>query len=133
MKGVESPQMDWIDVELLRQHIHQRFDRERRLRHAEAAEGARRRVIRIHGVAVRPNMRDIVRSGGVGGGARHHLFSERGVGAGVAVQLTLRRNQPAIVPGANLNTDLRGVALGMHQHAFVPIKEQLHRPLRGVC
>ncbi len=64
----------------------------------------------------------------MGGGAGHHLFAQRGIRAGVAVQLGLDRGQAAVAAGAHLDPDLGGMPLGMDDQAFLAVVEQLDRP-----
>ncbi len=114
------------------QHIHHAFHREGRLEHAKAAEGAGGRVVGVHGIAVGLDVLDLVGAGGMGGGAGHHLLAQRGIRAGIAVQLGFHRRQTSIPARANLDPDLGGVPLGMHDQALLAVEEQLDRPPGGI-
>ncbi len=110
-----------------------RFDGEAGLRHAKTAECTGRRVVGVHGVAIGFGIGDIVGPGGVRGGTRHDFLAQRGVGSGVAVQLGFDGGQAAVALCTELDLDLGGVALGVNQQAFVPVKEQLDRSAGNLC
>jgi len=109
------------------------FHREAALRHAKAAEGAGRHIVRVHGVTVHRHVRDLVRPACVGCGAQHHVVAQAGIRPCVAVNQRLVCQQGAILAGSSLETDDRGVALGMHQQRLPAAEHHLDRAAGGLC
>ena len=88
--GVDQPQLQRVHVQLARDPVHLRLQREVADRHAEAAHGARRRAVRVHALGVHVDVRDRVRPGHVRGGLGRGVWAVARVGAGVGVQRTCR-------------------------------------------
>jgi hypothetical protein len=117
-----------IHAQRLSDDIHVTLNREGGLRDAKAAEGAARCVVGVHCVAVDLGAADDIGAGGVRGGARHHLFAQAGIGAAVAVQLSLDRGEHgSVAHGAGLDADDRGVALGVEAQTLLARVEHLDR------
>ncbi len=115
---VDAPNFYRVHIEHFRDQVHVLLDGERALRHAEAAKRARRRIIRIHRVAVNLGVRHDVGSRRVGGGARHDLIRQAGIRAAVAVQFRFNRGQRAVTFRARLDADHGRMTLGMEQQGF---------------
>ena len=60
--GILPAEFQPVLPHLVGQHVHQRFMRDRRLGHAEAAEGAGRRIVGVNGARCRRHMRHEVRA-----------------------------------------------------------------------
>ena len=89
---------------------------DRRLRHAEAAEGAGDRTVGVDGARPGDDVRDAVGAGGVDGHAVRHRRAPARVGAGVEDAVEVEGGQPAVGVAAEAGGDRGRVALGGGRH-----------------
>ena len=108
--------------------VDQELAEQRRLRHAEAAEGAGDAVVGEHGTRQRAHVRHAVRAAGVD---RHPVGDGRAprrVGAGVEVAGEVEGEQPAVAVARRAGAHLGRMALGARLHRLGPLVDQAHRP-----
>ena len=97
------------------------------LGHAEAAEGAGHGIVGIVEGGVNPDIGYLIGSGGVHHSAGDNGGAVGGVGAAVAEQGRLHRNQLAVLGGAGLIVHLEGVALGGDHGGLLAAADHFHR------
>ncbi len=110
-QGVPAPDLELVEAELRGQVVEQRLVRDRRLGHAEAAERAGGRAVRVDGGRRGLGGRHGVRAHRVDGDAVGHRGTPRGVGAGVEVAVEADAGEPPVGVGAERRLDPRRVAL----------------------
>ena len=132
LDGVAAADLPAVETGLLRQEVEAALDRERRLRHAEAAHGAAGRVVRVDGQRLHVHRRHPVRAARVAGRALEHLAADRGVGARVADEARHDRGQPSLGVAAHRVVEPDGVALRVDPHGLLAGEDQLHRPAGDV-
>ena len=119
-QGVPAPDLELVEAELRGQVVEQRLVRDRRLGHAEAAERAGGRPVRVDGGRRGLDGRHGVRAHRVDGDAVGHRGTPRGVGAGVEVAVEADAGEPAVGVGAERRLDPRRVALRRRLHRLRP-------------
>ena len=102
---------------------------DRRLGHAEAAEGARGRLVGVERPGGGVDVGDGVGAGGVDRHPVGHRRAPRGVGAGVEVAMELERRHAAVAGTGRARRHPRGVALGRRGHRFRALVDAAHRAL----
>ena len=100
--------------------VQERLGRKAGLRHAEAAERARGRIIRIIGVALDLEIFIVIRACRVRAGALEHRAAEGGKAARVGHDLRLHALNDAVFVAAHRKVHPHRMALGMHQNGFLP-------------
>ena len=117
----------------LREVVHQRLVRDRRLRDAETAKRARRRAVGEQRAAARLDVRHPVGSDRMNRDAPGDRRPPGGVGAGVEVGGRGEGLQAALGIAAQPGRDPRRVALGGGGHALGALVDQRDRPLDQAC
>ena len=126
-QGILAAQRNRVHPQRFGDQVQIAFDGERRLGDAETAERAARGVVGVHGVTVDLGTAHRIRAGRMGGGARHHLFTQAGIGAAVPIELGFDGGQRAVLPRPGLDADEGGVAFGVETQAFFARVENLDR------
>ena len=93
--------------------------RDRRLRHAEAAESAGWHQMRVHRASQRTIVRNVVWSRGVYRHARRNRRPPRGIGAGIEIGGEIHRGQLAFSSRARAQVNAGGMALGGRDNRFL--------------
>ena len=112
---------------LLGELVEQALERERDLRHAEAAHGAARRVVGVDGQRFDVDVGHAIRAARVAGGALEHLGADTGVGAGVADDPRAHGDEAAVGVAAGRVVERHGVALGMEAERLGAAEADQHR------
>ena len=115
-ESVEQPEIEPVDPGGLGKIVHQRLGQAGGLRHAEAAEGARDRPVRVHGAALGAEVRHAVGAGGVHGDAVGDRRTPRGIGAGVDGGGEVHGDEAAAPVAAGTGLHAGGMALGGRLH-----------------
>ena len=102
-----------VEADLCGEQVEAAFDGEARLVDAEAAHRAARRIVGVGRDRLDLERRHAVGPAGVAGGAFEHLAADRGVGAGIAEDVDLRRGQPPLGVAADRVGHGQRVALRM--------------------
>ena len=129
-KSVAPAKLQRVDPDVMRQGVHQRLVGDRRLRHAEAAEGAARRLVRVPGGGGAAHRRHRVRTHGVDRHPAGHRRAPGSVGAGVEIAVHRRRRQPPLGVAGETGANSRRVPLGRRRHALRPRVDAAHRPVQ---
>jgi hypothetical protein len=116
LERVAVAELQRIDAELLRQHVHQRLVHDRRLWHAEAAEGAGGRIIGVDRACRAERRLHLIRAHGVHGHAVGDGRPPRGVGAGVEIAVEAHAGETAVGVRAKGRGHAGGMALGGGGH-----------------
>ncbi|MDB5376378.1 MAG: hypothetical protein JWR00_824 [Rubritepida sp.] len=98
--------------------VPQHLLRDRRLRYAEAAEGAGGRLMRVHRPRPGPHVRHAIRPGGMHRHAAGDGRAPARIGARVVEALEIQRDEAALRIAAGASDDIGGVSLGAGRHAF---------------
>ena len=127
-QGVAMAKLERIDAALRGELVDQQLAEQRRLRHAEAAEGAGDAVVRQHGAGQGAHVRHAVRAAGVD---RHPVGDRRSpgrIGAGVEVAAEIEGAERAVGAAGRGRGHLRRMPLGAGLHRLRPLVDQAHRP-----
>ena len=125
---VAVAELEAIHPHGVRELVEQAFLRDRRLRHAEPAERARRWPVRVDGHGARAIRVIDVRTAGVHGHTVRHRRSPRCVRPGVELAGEVHRGEPAVARGADAGTEPRGVPFRGGHHRFGSRVREAHGP-----
>ena len=127
VQRIEAPDGPAVEPQPLGQIVHQRLVGDGGLRHAEAAEGAGRRVVGVDGARGNPRVGHLVGPHAVHRHAVGHRRPPRRVGAGIEVGPHLEGGEPALCVGRRLGPDARRMPLGGGGHGFRARVDDAHR------
>ena len=115
-QSVSQAEVERVEAGGLGEPVDQRLGGDRRLRHAEAAEGAGDRAVGVDGAGAGVDRRHAVGAGGVHRDAVRHGRAEARVGAGVEDGVEVEGGQAAVGVAAEAGGDPGRVALGGGAH-----------------
>src|SRR5918995_7365591 len=127
LQAVLQPQVQRVDVELLREEVHRALPRPGGLHLAVAPERTVGWKVGVDGARVNPDVGDTVRPRG---GEAHLLCNARpavGVSPGVGPALYLAGDERPVASGPDLDPDRRRVAVERQPHLVAP-EHYLDRP-----
>ena len=122
-------EFDRIHLQRPRHHVGVALIGPHQLRHAEAAQRARRRHVGVERVGVDPDVVDVVGAGRGQAGLLRHARADVGIGAAVPVHLALAGDDLAVLVDAALDAERRGVAGDLVEHLLEGVGD-LHRLAR---
>ena len=125
LDGVDVANLPRIDADLLGEHVDERLEGELGLAHAEAAESARRRVVRVVAVAADVGVLVLVGADGVRAGALEDRAAQARVGARVEVDLAVHAGEVAGLVAAQGEGAAHVVALGVEGEGLLAGEEAL--------
>ena len=128
LERVQEPQLDRVDVERGGELVHLRLGREARLHRAEAAHRTARRVVRVDGEAVDPDVVDRVRADGERARVRDDRGRARRVRAAVDEDPHPHRHEPPLARRPVLGPDPRRVAVDVADERLLAVVDDLHGP-----
>ena len=124
-QDVAAPEFDRVDLELPCDQVRVALVGPNELRNPEAAQGARRREVRVDGVRVDADVVDVVRSSRRKARLLRHARADVGVRAAVPPDLALARGEAAVLRHPTLDARVVDV-LGDHVELLFHCERDLH-------
>ena len=125
LDGVDVANLPGVDADLLGEDVDERLEGKLGLAHTEAAESARRRVVRVVAVAADVGVLVLVGADGVRAGALEDRAAQARIGARVEVDLAVHAGEVAGLVAAQGEGAAHVVALGVEGEGLLAGEEAL--------